>query len=325
MKKVIENIKNRVLQGEKITKEESIELINLEDNDTIFYLASCANEIRKKLLGDSFELCTIINAKSGSCSEDCKYCAQSALYNTGVETYNLLKSDIIIEKAKEVKSKGVHRFSLVTSGRGMDKVSELNSYIEVYEKLTNTPIDICASHGIITYEVAMKLKELGVTTYHHNLESSENFYNKICSTHSFQDRVNTVENVKKAGLRICSGGIIGLGETREDRVDLAFTLSQLEVDSIPLNIYTPIKGTPLYNSYTPMKPLEILKTIALFRFINPKTQIRLAGGRILLQELEEVAFNSGINAILTGDFLTTTGSTIEKDREIIKRGGFCGE
>lgn len=324
MKSIIEKIKTRILNGGEITFEESKQLItlDLEDKSTLELLFDAANEIRKKFCGDDFDLCTIMNAKSGRCSENCKYCAQSAHFSTGAEVYPLVNSSQALEMAKGIEKDGAHRFSLVTSGRGIASESELHALIAIYEELREkTSLNLCASHGIISYEEALALKEAGVSTYHHNLESSANFYPEICTSHTFQDRVDTIKNAQKAGLRVCSGGIFGLGESQLDRIEMAFSLKELEVDSIPLNILTPIPGTPLENNEA-LDPLEILKTIAIYRFINPKISIRYAGGRSLLREYAKKGLSAGINSALTGNYLTTTGSTIESDKKMAREAGF---
>jgi biotin synthase len=324
LKSIIEKIKTRILNGGEITFEESKQLItlDLEDKSTLELLFDAANEIRKKFCGDDFDLCTIMNAKSGRCSENCKYCAQSAHFSTGAEVYPLVNSSQALEMAKGIEKDGAHRFSLVTSGRGIASESELHALIAIYEELREkTSLNLCASHGIISYEEALALKEAGVSTYHHNLESSANFYPEICTSHTFQDRVDTIKNAQKAGLRVCSGGIFGLGESQLDRIEMAFSLKELEVDSIPLNILTPIPGTPLENNEA-LDPLEILKTIAIYRFINPKISIRYAGGRSLLREYAKKGLSAGINSALTGNYLTTTGSTIESDKKMAREAGF---
>ena len=207
---------------------------------------------------------------------------------------------------------------MVSSGRGPSD-SEINKICSIYEKLKEeTNISLCGSFGILKEGQAEKLKEAGITMYHHNLESSKEFYKNLCSTHTFEDRVNTIKLVQKAGLKVCSGGILGMGETPIDRINLAFELKKLNVDSVPVNILTKVPGTP-YENNEPLHKMEIIKTIAVFRLILPKAQIRYAGGRMQLEELQELGLKAGVNAMLTGDFLTTTGSNIDKDKELAKR------
>ncbi|AOT70952.1 biotin synthase BioB [Geosporobacter ferrireducens] len=319
MKKYIEQIKEKILQGGAITFEEALELMEIDemDEDALAHFYSAANEIRKKYAGNKVDLCTIMNAKSGKCSEDCKYCAQSVHYTTGVDEYDLLNYDKVLERAMEMEKEGAHRFSLVTSGRGVDG-EDFEKLLEIYSRLKqDTDLKICASHGIISYEQAMRLKDAGVSMYHHNVETSSTYYEEICTTHSYQDRIDTIQNVQKAGMELCCGGIIGMGESVEDRVKMAFEIKELGVKSIPVNILNPIKGTPLEDTET-MMPVEALKTMALYRFVIPDCYIRYAGGRMLLGDLQEVGFRAGVNAALVGNYLTTIGSKIEDDIRIIR-------
>lgn len=264
-----------------------------------------------------------MNAKSGRCSENCRYCAQSAHFKTNADVYPLVSKEVALEAAKEVEVEGAHRFSLVTSGRGLQgKEEELDKLQEIYRYLKeNTDLDLCASHGICSKEALQKLKDSGVKTYHHNLESSRRFYPTICTSHTFDDRVNTVKYAHEVGLQVCSGGIFGLGETEEDRIDMAFDLRELRVHSVPINILTPIPGTPLENNKE-IDPKELLKDIAIYRFILPKVSIRYAGGRVKLGEYAKLGLEGGVNSALTGNFLTTTGNTIESDKKMIKELGY---
>lgn len=324
MKKTINFLKNKILNGESIDFQEakSLIFINNSDKDLIFALLDAANEIREKFCGNNFNLCTIMNAKSGRCSEDCSYCAQSTFFKTSAPIYPLVTKESALELALSVEQEGAHRFSLVTSGKGIFSPKEIEPLVTIYNFLNNkTDIHLCASHGILNYEAALALKNSGVSTYHHNLETSENFYKNICSTHTYEDRVNTILSAQKAGLEVCSGGILGLGETELDRLDLAFTLKKLNIKSVPLNFLTPIVGTPLENA-TPLDPFEILKTIAVFRFILPDSTIRYAGGRDNLKSFVDLGLKGGINAALTGNFLTTTGSTIASDIKLAIQEGF---
>ena len=323
----IKNIKDRILNKGEISFEEALFLGEYEfkDNEIFLLLLNSADEIRKKFNGDKFDLCTIVNAKSGNCSEDCSYCAQSSYYNTGAVTYELMNEKEIMKAACEVEEGGVDKFSLVTSGRGLEIGEELYNLKNIYEKLdTERNLSLCASHGIISYEVGKSLKESGVMTYHHNLETSRNFYPSICTTHDYQERIDTCHNAKKAGMKICSGGILGLGESRKDRIEMAFELKNLDVDSIPINILTVIEGTAIaLDNYELIKPLEVIKTAAIYKFIVPRAVIRFAGGRHLLgDEFERKGIRGGVSATLTGNYLTTMGSTIERDRGIAGEAGY---
>lgn len=318
MEKYIIKLKNKVLDGKEINYEEALSLISLDTNNKniLDILLKSANEIREAFMGRRVDLCTIMNAKSGKCSEDCKFCAQSSHYKTGVDEYSLLEYNEILRRAKEMESKGVHRFSLVTSGKGMTG-KEFNDILNIYEGLReNTNLKLCASLGIIDYEHAKKLKLVGVTTYHHNVETSKDNFDNICTTHTYQDRIRTIKEAKRAGLDVCVGGIIGMNESKEQRLQMAFEIRELNVKSIPINILNPIKNTPM-EDYDILEPMEILKTTAVFRFIIPNVYIRYAGGRLSLKGYDEIGFNGGVNSAIVGDYLTTVGNGIENDKKMI--------
>lgn len=317
---MLNNIKDKIMKDIDITKEEAICLIN--EDTTV--LCNIANEIRKEKCGSSFNLCTIINGRSGKCSEDCKYCAQSVYYNTDIEIYDLLCANKILASALSNEKAKVHRFSIVTSGKRMSD-TQIDKLCETYKLLKEKcNIGLCASHGLISYENLVKIRKSGVRRYHNNLETSRNFFPSICTTHTYDEKIETILNAKKAGLSVCSGGIFGLGESMEDRIDMAFTLKELDVDSVPINILNPIKGTPLENN-PPLSYDEIKKSIAIYRFILPTKEIRLAGGRALMEDKGLSAMKSGINSAISGDMLTTSGITTKEDIQMIKRLGFTLE
>lgn len=319
MQNFLFDMKNRVLNGEKITKDEALKLFECEFSE----LLSCANEIRKHFCKDEFDLCTIINAKSGKCSEDCKYCAQSAHFNTGCKTYEMIDKEEALKISLDNQKKGAHRISLVSSGRGLKENSkDMPKVEEIYKYLSqNCKLSLCASFGIASKEALVKLKNCGVKTYHHNLETSRNYFSKICTTHSYEERIQTIKFAKEAGLEICSGGIFGMGESVQDRIDMALDLRELGVKSVPINILTPIPGTPFEN-LAPVDEKEILKCIAIFRFILPDVFLRFAGGRKALKNHIKDALNGGVNSALTGDFLTTAGDSIKDDIDLITQNGF---
>lgn len=319
MEYFIKSMTEKVLNGDSISFEEGIKLMAVE-KDLDILLAS-ANAIRKHYVGNQASLCTIINGKSGKCSEDCKFCAQSAHYNTGVDEYEMLDTDAIFEQAKAVEAEGVHKFSIVTSGKELLD-SDLEKLIPIYERLVNeTSLDICASHGILNLEQAKKLKAMGIKTYHHNVETSKKNYSKICTTHDYSERVDTIKACQEAGLDVCCGGILGLGESREDRIKMAFEVKNLDIKSIPLNFLMPIPGTPMaLNEVLSIE--EILKTLAVFRFVNPKAYIRYAGGRAMLEDRHIEGFSGGVNAALVGNYLTTVGSNIKQDKSLLESLGF---
>lgn len=315
----IQQLAKSITKGGEITKREALELTKTEQLETLF---EEANKIRKFFMGNKVDLCTIMNAKSGKCSEDCTYCAQSAHYTTNVLEYSLISYEQAYERAKENASYGVHHFSLVTSGRSLEG-EDFNTVVETFKKLNKTlpKLKLCASHGIIDNVQGQQLKEAGVKTYHHNLETSRSYYGKICTTHSYDERLKTIKEVQKAGLSVCSGGIIGMGESWQDRIELAFALKKLGIRSVPINILNPVEGTPLGRVKT-LEPTEILRTMAIFRFILPKAFIRYAGGRGLLGQWQEKGLEAGVNAALVGNYLTTVGNNIREDLDMVMRKGF---
>lgn len=311
---MIKNTVDKIINEKyEIDYDEALRLINEE----LDQLLKGADEIRQAFNGQYVDLCSIINAKCGKCSEDCKFCAQSIHYNTQINTYPLMSYEKVCDMALENEREGVHRYSIVTSGRGL-KGKEFEEILDIYRKLKeDTNISLCASLGIINERQLIKLKEAGVNRYHHNLETSREYYSKICSTHSYDERIETIKTAKKVGLDVCCGGIIGMGETMEDRIKLAFEIKDLHIKSIPINILMPMKGTPM-EGVEPIKEEEILRTLAIFKFINPKASIRLAGGRTQLKNNGERAFLSGVSSTITGNYLTTSGNGIKEDIKLIK-------
>lgn len=313
----INEAKNKVLQGENLSKEELMSL--WEEN--VEELCAAADEIRKHFCGNKFDLCTIINAKSGKCPEDCKYCAQSAHYNCGAEEYSLLDGDEIFETALANQKQGIERFSVVTSGKRLSKkdVAKVCEYYkDMSEKLS---IKLCASHGLLDYDDFVMMKNAGIQRYHCNLETSKNNFENICTTHTFEEKIATIKAAQKAGLEVCSGGIIGLGETKEDRVDMICTLRELGIKSIPLNVIAPIKNTPFENNKIPSEE-EVAQTAAIFRFAVPGGFIRMAGGRGTIADKGKKVFLSGSNAAISGDMLTTSGIDTKTDRALLENIGY---
>ncbi len=308
----------KVLNGGEITREEAIELIHTSDEDTMLLLAM-ADKIRRTFNGDDVDLCAIVNARSGRCPENCKFCAQSAHHNTGVTEYPFMTADEILSAARKAKEAGAIRFSIVTSGRNTNNPREFEQILEALKRIKEElQLEICCSLGLLTYEQAVKLKEVGVTRYHSNIETAPSNFPSICTTHSFEDKMFTINNAQKAGIRVCSGGILGLNESLEQRVEMAFELKRLNIDSVPLNILNPIPNTPFENN-APIPPLEILRTFAVFRYILPKASIRTAGGReVNLRDLQALALSGGLNGIMVGNYLTTAGRAPEEDLQMIK-------
>ena len=314
---MLKELSNKILnENYHITKQESLSLIDTDLKELSLY----AEKIKQKFCGNKFDMCSIVSGKSGKCSENCKFCAQSSHYKTSIKEYPLLDSQNIFKEAKHNADKKVKRFSIVTSGKKLSD-TEIDSVCQTYKDIKNKcDILLCASMGLLSYEQLVKLKQAGVTRYHCNLETSRRFFPSICSTHTYDDKINTINLAKKAGLEICSGGIFGLGENFEDRIDMFFDIYNLGIKSIPINVLNPIKGTPFGNNKI-LSQEEINRTVAIARFILPDAFIRLAGGRLLFKDKGVSMFSSGANATITGDMLTTSGTSIDEDFGTIKRLG----
>lgn len=319
MRLFADKLTDKVLHGKDITLDEAGTLMGIKGQKDLVHLLSCANIIRDEFKGNAIDFCSIINAKSGKCSEDCTFCSQSAHYNANIKSYPLIAKEEIIKKAQRAASLGINRFSIVVSGRALENKKEWDNICEAINVISSTGIiKTCASLGTLTREAAGDLKKAGLTRYHHNLETAESYFSTICTTHPFSERVNTVIAAHEEGLEVCSGGLMGLGETLEQRIELAFALRDLAVDSIPINTLNPIAKTPLEKA-PPVHPMEILKIIAIYRFINPKKGIRLCGGREKnLRSVQTLIFFAGANGVMTGDYLTTPGCDIKDDMQMIK-------
>ncbi len=308
----------RIMNGYRLNRNEDVSFLVTADLNE---LCEGADQIREYFHGNKVDLCAIINGRSGKCSEDCKFCAQSGHHNTGITEYDFLDSSVILEDCKKHEAEGVHRYSIVTAGRNLEG-RDFDKALTAYRTMeAECSINLCASHGLLTEEAYIALKEAGVARYHENIETSKRYFPNICTTHTYEDKIRCIRFAKKAGLEVCSGGIIGMGETWEDRLDMAFSLSELEVDSIPINALMPIKGTPL-ESCAKVTEEELLRTIAIFRYINPAADIRLAAGRAIMTNSGEKAFHAGANATITGNMLTTSGNNIEQDVHMLKALGF---
>jgi biotin synthase len=315
---IIKELESKTTESRQITFQEAVFLSNLNDQD-IFDLIASANRIRVKFKGNKISLCSIVNAKSGRCPEDCVFCSQSIHFKTNIDEYPLIKSEEILEKADEALSHGAQKFGIVTSGRKLSTEQELNEICETIKKLKKEgKIHRCASLGMLGRDELLKLKEAGLEEYHHNLETSRSYFPKVCTTHDYEEDVETVRTAKSLGLRTCCGGIFGLGESMEQRIELAFTLNELNVDSVPLNFLHPIKGTKS-ESFPSLKPLEILKIIALYRFLLPTKDIKIAGGREHnLRDFQSMIFAAGANSTMVGNYLTTKGRAYQDDLQMIK-------
>ena len=306
---------DEIIGGRRITREDDLNMFLTCD---LKELCQGADKIREAFVGEKVDLCSIINGRSGRCPEDCKYCAQSVHNHTACEIYDFLPEEKILESCKMNESEGVNRFAIVTAGRALSG-EEFEKAIHAYETMKKEcKIDLCASMGFLTKEQLHRLHEAGVTSYHHNIETSRRNFPNICTTHTYDMKIETLKMVKEEGMCACSGGIIGMGETWEDRLDMAISLAELGIDSIPINALMPIKGTPLENQEQ-LTEDDILRTIAFFRYINPDANIRLAAGRALLTNDGETAFESGASATITGNMLTTVAcATIRSDRKMLQ-------
>lgn len=311
-------LKEKVLEGGQISREEALFLARQENKPELY---KAAGEIRDHKMGRRFDTCSIVNARSGRCSEDCKWCAQSVWFKTRIEEYELIDEKICLELAQLNAEYKVDKFSFVTSGKALSD-RNINILCDYARKIRQeTGIKLCASMGLINETQLRKLMDAGITRYHCNLESSADFFPLLCSSHTTEDKLETIRAARKVGMEICSGGIIGMGESMEDRISLAFTLRNLKIKSIPVNILNPIPGTPLEGT-APLSDEEILTTIALFRFINPDAWLRFAGGRLLIAHIETAAIKAGINAAIVGDLLTTIGSKVKEDMQKVRELGF---
>lgn len=316
-----EEISKEIISGLRIEPAVAAKLVEEADREALY---AAADELRKHFMGDQFHLCSIINAKSGNCTENCRFCAQSARHHTGIDSYTLIEPDEALMIAKDNDSHGVHRLSLVTSGRNLSQKT-LDELASLYQEIAAaTSMLFCASAGLLDEEVAANLVETGVSRYHCNLEANRDFFPQVCTTHTWEEKVETLKVAREAGMSLCSGGIIGMGESMDDRIALAFELRELGITSIPINILTPIPGTPL-EKLTPLTVDEVLTTVALFRFINPEAVIRMAGGRQQLGEDQYRTFAAGANGAIVGNYLTTTGAGLTEDLERLAALGFTFE
>lgn len=314
---VIKISRQRVLAGEPLGQTDALALCEAP----LDALCAAADELRRHYCGNSFDLCTIVNGKCGRCSEDCKYCAQSAHYPTQAEEHPLLDRDALIRQARDNAARGVLRYSIVTSGKRLsdDEVARVCESICAIRE--NVGIAVCVSFGLLDEAQFLRLREAGVSRVHCNLETSRRYFPSVCTTHSYDEKLETLRAAQRAGLSVCSGGIMGLGEMMEDRIDMALTLRGLGVRSVPVNFLTPIPGTP-YAHNAPLSDAEKRRIVAIYRFLLPDAAIRLAGGRGLFPDRGETCFLGGANAAISGDMLTTAGITIETDRALLAKLGY---
>lgn len=320
----IKALRDRVLTGYDITAEEAFELVEVAPEQRA-ELHEAAAEITRRLCKPVFDSCSIVNARSGKCPENCKWCAQSAHHATKVDVYGLIDRDELERHADANRQAGVRRFSMVTSGRKMQG-KELAKACEYFRELkAEGSLLLCASMGLLDREELQMLWDSGVHRYHCNLEAGPSYFKELCTTHTVEDKIKTIMAAREIGFEVCSGGIIGMGETPRQRVELALELRRVQPVSIPINILCPIPGTPLENM-APLSDDEVMDTVAIFRFIHPRAVLRFAGGRASLsREAQLRAMHIGINGAIIGDLLTTIGSTVAADRELVAEAGleFC--
>jgi biotin synthase len=310
----------RSLKGEPLTREEAREILSLPD-ERVPEALQAAFAVRKTYFGKKVKICVLQNARSGLCPEDCHYCSQSSVSSAKIDKYPLLSKEQLVEGAQRAHQAKAKRYCMVTSGRGPSD-EDIDHFCEVTREIRKQmPLEICVCVGLLSEAQARKLKAAGVGWVNHNLNTSERYHPEVCTTHSYQDRVRTIENVKKAGLMTCSGGIVGMGETDEDVLDLAFAVRAQQMDSIPVNFLHPIKGTPM-NAFAFLTPMKCLKILCVFRLLNPKSEIRAAGGReVHLREVQAQALYPA-NSIFVEGYLTTPGQQAEEARRMIEDMGF---
>lgn len=309
----LKKLADDIINGKRLTRKDDLSFFIDCELDA---LLEGADKIREYFCGDKVDLCTIINGRSGRCGEDCKYCAQSAHNHTNCEVYDFLPKEKILAEALANEKEGVDRFAIVTAGRSLSG-EDFEKAIDAYETMhKECKLDLCASLGFLTKEQFHRLHEAGVTSYHDNIETSRRNFPNICTTHTYNEKIATIKAAQEEGFCVCSGGIIGMGETWEDRLDMAVSLAELGIMSIPINALMPIPGTPLEN-LEQLSENDILRTIAFFRYINPEANVRLAAGRALITNDGEAAFSGGASATITGNMLTTSGSTIESDKKLL--------
>lgn len=312
----LRRLEERILKGSAITNEDAAYIVGISGTG-IFDLFASANRIRSHFRGDHIGLCSIVNAKSGACSEDCVFCAQSSRSRADIDTYPLVHKEPVIQQARGNMRYGIRRFSLVTSGKKISR-KDLLEISNMVTEIRDLGMSTCASLGLLQEDELAALKNAGLDRYHHNLETSSRYFPQICSTHTFDDKVKTIRAAQAVGLSLCSGGLFGLGETWQDRIDMAFALRDLNVDSVPINFLIPIAGTALGGKEL-LLPLEALKIVSLFRFILPQKEIRICGGRMqVLGEFNSMIFFAGADGMISGNYLTTRGRSPKDDLRLIR-------
>ncbi len=318
MNQSVINISTKVFNGENLSADEGLQILNARGSDLTLFMAG-AHRIKEQSLADQIDLCSIINAKSGRCAENCSFCAQSSHHQTNTPVYALKSCEEIVEGAHQAEREGNHCYGIVTSGTGVSQGDEFNTILKAITRIKNeTRIEPSASLGILTEETATALANAGCITYHHNLETARSFFPEICTTHDYEEDVATIRVAKKAGMLVCCGGIFGLGESLEQRVEMGLTLSELDVDSVPLNFLNPVAGTPLADNQL-LTPLDCLRIITLYRHLLPRKRITVCGGREKnMRDFQAAMFMAGASGTMVGNYLTTTGRNQEDDMQMIK-------
>lgn len=318
-RELVARCEEKALNGETVTPEEALELLNLP-SDLIMPLMAAADSVRRRYKGNAISICSVVNARSGRCTEDCAFCSQSVFSTSDIPEYDLMEDDKIIAAASDAVNNGAHKFGIVTSGKGAEiKAGDIEKICgSIREMKSGVDVHRCASLGVIDERQARALEEAGLQEFHHNLETARSFYPNVCTTRSYDENVDSVRAAKSAGLRVCSGGIFGMGENNRQRIELAEELRDLGVDSIPLNFLNPIKGTKLEN-VKPLRPIEILKIIAVYRLFMPDRDIKVAGGREAnLRDMQSFIFFAGANSTMVGNYLTTKGRDAAEDLKMIE-------
>ena len=312
----IDQITARILDGGDMSAEEGRWMLSLDDS-YLSWLMAGADRLRRQFRGNEVEVCAISNVRSGNCSENCSFCSQSGHYQTQSPVYNYISSEELSQQAQKARSWGASDFGVVSKGWGVRSDKERRQLKEYFSMLQQeSDIGRCASLGVLDAGTAKELKAMGMENYHHNLECAESFFDEVCTTHTYQENIDTIKSAVDAGLRVCSGGILGMGESLDQRIELADTLRHLGVESVPLNFLSPQEGTP-FGQRQPMAPMEILQTIAVFRYMLPRAEIRIAGGRQFLGDMQSMIFMAGASGVMIGDYLTTKGRQVEDDLKML--------
>ena len=312
------DITDQIIKGKRLSAKDDLSFLLTTDTHL---LSRDADRLRRHFCKNQIDLCTIINGRKGNCSEDCKFCVQSVYHSTTEEAYPFLPKDIFLRDLREVHLSGIHHYAIVTSGKKLTK-TDLFHAVSVYQALKKAyPIPLCGSHGLLSQDELKTLQNAGMTRYHMNLETSKNFFPHICTTHTYDEKLKVIQDAQTLGLSVCSGGIIGMGESWQDRIDLALALAELNIQSIPINVLIPIRNTA-FSKLPSLTKNDILRTFVIFRFLNPTAYIRIAAGRAQWNDHGKFLFQSGANAAITGDMLTTHGTNIQKDVNLIRQLGF---